>query len=82
MGRLAMIRKRLPPLSAEREVAGFCAALLGSSAVMLAFTSYLQRPSIFLLIASSIAMMIFVPRRAKAPKVVEPVRQPDGPLTA
>jgi hypothetical protein len=82
MGRLAMIRRRLPPLSAEREVAGFCAALLGSSAVMLAFTSYLQRPSIFLLIASSITMMIFVPRRATKPKAVEPVRQPDGPLTA
>lgn len=80
--RLSLVRKRLPPLSAEREVAGFCVALIGSSAVMLAFTSYLQRPSIFLLIASSIALMIFVPRRAKAPKAVEPVRQPDALLTA
>lgn len=82
MWRLSLIRKRLPPLSAEREVAGFCAALLGSSAVMLAFTSYLQRPSIFLLIASSIAMMLMVPRRAKAPKAVKGVSQPDGLLTA
>jgi hypothetical protein len=63
MGRLIQIRRQLPPLSAERDVAGFCMTILVSAAVMLAFTSYLQRPSIFFLIAATIALMIPAPRR-------------------
>jgi hypothetical protein len=66
IGRLAYIRRMLPPESAERDVAGFCMTLLVSAAVMLAFTSYLDRPSIFFLIASTIALMIPVPRRLGA----------------
>ena len=63
MARLAGIRSRLPPLSDERDVAGFCFALLCSAAVMLAFTSFLERPSMYLLVAASMAMMIEIPRR-------------------
>ena len=63
IGRLFQIRRLLPSASAERELAGFSLALLVSAAVMLTFTSFLPRPTIFLLIASSIAMMIRVPAR-------------------
>ncbi len=83
MGRLIQIRRLLPPTSAEREVAGFCLALLTSAAVMIAFTSYMQRPSTFFLIASSIAMMIAVPARAAASKAVDRrVRQSKDLITA
>ncbi len=84
MARLAMIRKRLTPLSPERDVAGFCAALLGSAAVMLVFTSYLQRPSIFLLVAATIGLMMPAPRRATAtaPQRLDPAGQGDRALTA
>jgi hypothetical protein len=73
--RLLSIRRRLPPGSAERDVAGFCLSFLTSAAVMLVFTSYLQRPSIFLLIASAFALMTQVPRRIASPqsKEVAPV---------
>jgi hypothetical protein len=64
MGRLVAIRRSLPPGSAEREVAGFCLAVLVSAAVMITFTSYLRRPSIFWLASASLALMITVPRRA------------------
>ena len=76
--RLASIRTQLIPGSADRDVAGFCLALLASGAVMLAFTSYPQRPSIFLLIASGIALMMRVPRRAAQVTVDKtgPVRLP------
>jgi hypothetical protein len=82
--RLFQIRRQLPPESDAREVAGFCLALLMSAAVMLAFTAYMQRPSIYFLIAASLAMMIRVPSRAGNPKkpVDLRVRSPDGPLTA
>ena len=63
ISRLAGMRARLQPNSADRDVAGFCLALLGSAAVMLAFTSYLLRPGIYLLIASSMALMMQVPLR-------------------
>ena len=78
IGRLAAIRTQLMPGSADRDVAGFCLALLASGAVMLAFTSYPQRPSIFLLIASGIALMMRVPRRAAQTTVDKtgPVRLP------
>jgi O-antigen ligase len=68
MARLVTIRRALPPGSAEREVAGFCLAVLMSAAVMIVFTSYLKRPSIFWLASASLAMMIVVPRRAVAGK--------------
>lgn len=82
MGRLVNIRRALPPQSAEREVAGFCLAVLVSAAVMITFTSYLRRPSIFWLMSSSIALMIVVPRRAKAVGTpVEPkIRTTDEPI--
>jgi hypothetical protein len=63
MWRLTSIRTRLLPGSAERDVAGFCVALLGSAAVMLAFTSYLQRPGLYLMLASGIALSMPLPRR-------------------
>ncbi len=64
MGRLVQIRRSLPPGSAERDVAGFCLAVLVSAAVMIVFTSYMRRPSIFWLASASLALMIVVPRRA------------------
>ena len=67
IGRLIQIRLKLPPGSEEREVAGFCFALLTSAAIMIAFTSYLQRPSAFFLVASTITFMISTPRRASRP---------------
>ena len=85
MTRLAQIRRLLPANSDEREAGGFCLALLVSAAVMLVFTSYLQRPSIFFLIASSLAMMIRVPRRAaSAPRLLPTadIKMPDDPPTA
>lgn len=84
MGRLLQIRRSLPPGSAEREVAGFCLAVLVSAAVMIAFTSYLRRPSIIWLASASLAMMITVPRRAVAgKKITEPPVRPSGdPTTA
>jgi hypothetical protein len=83
MARLVQIRRVLPPESADREVAGFCLALLGSAAVMLAFTAYAQRPSIFFLIAASLAMLIRVPGRATAKKPVDlRVRPSDEPIAA
>jgi hypothetical protein len=63
--RLTSIRTRLAPGSADRDVAGFCVAVLGSAAVMLAFTSYLTRPGIFLVIASTMALGMQVPRRTR-----------------
>lgn len=66
MGRLVQIRRSLPPQSIERDVASFCLAMLVSAAVMIAFTSYLKRPSIFWLASASMALMINVPRRARA----------------
>ena len=85
MMRLAQIRRLLPANSDEREAGGFCLALLVSAAVMLVFTSYLQRPSIFFLIASSLAMMIRVPRRAvSAPRLLPtaPIKMRDDPQPA
>ncbi len=83
MTRLVQIRRSLPPGSADREVAGFCLALLGSAAVMLAFTAYMQRPSIFFLIAASLAMMIRVPGRAAAKKPVDiQIKSSDEPIAA
>ncbi len=64
MARLVVIRRHLPPLSAERDVAGFSLAVLGSAAVMLAFSSYAPRPAIFWLTASGLAMIMGIPRRA------------------
>jgi hypothetical protein len=66
--RLIQIRRRLPPGSPERDVAGFCLALLVSAAGMIGFTSYMQRPSTFFLIAASMALMVSVPRRVGAAK--------------
>lgn len=84
MSRLVQIRRLLPPNSAEREVAGFCLALLTSAAVMIAFTSYLQRPSTFFLVASSMALMIRMPSRAIATKeqINLRLRSGDDPLIA
>jgi hypothetical protein len=83
MARLVQIRRVLPPESADREVAGFCLALLGSAAVMLAFTAYAQRPSILFLVAASLAMMIRVPGRASAKKPIDlRVRPSDEPIAA
>lgn len=79
IGRLLQVRRLLPPHSAEREVAGFCFALLISAAVMIAFTAYLQRPSTFFLVASTIAFMINTPRRSVGP--VTPVSRPAAPET-
>jgi hypothetical protein len=84
IGRLTQIRRLLPPASAERELAGFCLALLTSAAVMLTFTSYLQRPSIFFLIAASVALMMKVPGRAVAAKkpIDLRVNPSDAPIVA
>ena len=85
IGRMLQVRRALPPLSAERDVAGFCLAVLLSAAVMIVFTSYLKRPSIFWLASASLAMMLVVPRRAAAskPRPEEPmIRKPDAPVTA
>lgn len=83
MGRLVQIRRALPPGSAERDVAGFCLAVLVSAAVMIAFTSYLKRPSIFWLASASLALMIVVPRRAVAgtTTATPKVRTSDDPIT-
>jgi hypothetical protein len=83
MGRLVKIRRALPPASAEREVAGFCLAVLISAAVMITFTSYLRRPSIFWLMSSSIALMMIVPRRATAvgASIKPKIRATDEPVT-
>ena len=64
IGRLFQLRRFLSPATAERELAGFCLALLISAAVMLLFTSFLSRPTIFVLVACSAAMMVRVPARA------------------
>ena len=82
MARLVQVRRFLQPESADREVAGFCLALLGSAAVMIAFTSYLQRPSIFFLIAASLAMMIKIPGRANAKKPTDIRVMPSDEPTA
>jgi O-antigen ligase len=84
ISRLVQIRRLLPPASAERELAGFCLALLASAAVMLTFTSYLQRPSIFFLIVSSVALMMKVPNRAVAAKkpIDVRVKRSETPIVA
>ena len=66
MGRLVVIRNQLPSGSDEREIAGFSLALLTSAAVDLAFASYAPRPAIFWLVASAMAFMTVVPRRARS----------------
>ncbi len=83
-GRLFQIRRLLPPASAERELAGFCLALLVSSAVMLMFTAFLPRPTTFLLIVSSVAMMMRAPVRAVAAKqkIELRVRPSNDPIAA
>lgn len=83
MMRVVQIRRALQPGSADRDVAGFCLALLGSAAVMLAFTAYAQRPSIFFLIAASLAMMIKAPGRVPTKKPEDfRVKPSNDPITA
>ena len=84
IGRLFQIRRLLRPASAERELAGFCLSLLVSAVVMLTFTSFLPRPTIFLLIACSAAMMLRAPARAVVAKdqINLRVRPMNDPITA
>ncbi len=84
MGRLVLIRRLLPPNSAEREVAGFCLAVLFSAAVMITFTSYLRRPSVMWLAVASTAFMV-MPRRSRTEKsTAEPaaIKRTNDPILA
>ncbi len=84
MGRLVQIRQSLPPGSAEREVAGFCLAVLVSAAVMITFTSYLPRPSVMWLAAASMALIVVGPRRARAgrPAIEPQIKLSGDPIPA
>lgn len=66
MGRLVAVRRSLPPGSIEREIAGFCLAVLVSAGVMIVFTSYLRRPSVMWLAAASMGLIVAGPRRFQA----------------
>jgi O-Antigen ligase len=65
MWRLTTIRSRLSPGSADRDVAGFCVALLGSATVMLVSSSYMVRPGIYMMLASGVALSIRASGRQK-----------------
>ena len=84
MIRLAAVRRSLPPGSIEREIAGFCLAVLVSAAVMIAFTSYLKRPSIMWLAAASMGLIVAAPRRFRtnAPAAQPRIKVPSDPIAA
>ena len=84
MFRLVAVRRTLPPGSIEREIAGFCLAVLVSAAVMIAFTSYLRRPSVMWLAAASMGLIVSRPRRFRSarPASQTAVRRPSDPVPA
>lgn len=84
MGRLVQIRRSLPPGSTEREIGGFCLAVLVSAAVMIVFTSYMRRPSVIWLASASMALMVVGPRRMRTviPPIEPAVRLSSSPIPA